>query len=139
MILTLAVLGWLACALGGVAVVLSRRRMLAVLDAALTARDTWKQDYEGAREYGNELTRQLKTAQACLAALETQTVPSAAPVLAGIPMELQTQIQGWIKEQDTRWPERSGEAKRHQVYAAALKAAPDISKRAIARAIEAAL
>ena len=42
-------------------------------------------------------------------------------------------------EQDARWPDRDGEAKRHQVYAALIKAFPGESKRVIARAIEDAL
>lgn len=42
-------------------------------------------------------------------------------------------------EQERYWPERSGEAKRHQVYAALMKRFPGESKRVIARAIEAAL
>lgn len=44
-----------------------------------------------------------------------------------------------VNEQDARWPERSGEAKRHQVYALLLKEFPDTSKRSVSRAIEDAL
>lgn len=43
------------------------------------------------------------------------------------------------REQESRWPERSGEAKRHQVYALLLKEFPDTSKRSVSRAIEDAL
>lgn len=42
-------------------------------------------------------------------------------------------------EQDMRWPDRSGEAKRHQVYAALVKEYPDLSRRRLSRAIEEAL
>jgi hypothetical protein len=41
--------------------------------------------------------------------------------------------------QEKNYPERGGEAKRHQVYAALLKMFPDRTKRNVARAIEAVL
>lgn len=41
--------------------------------------------------------------------------------------------------QDRDWPDRSGEAKRHQVYAALLKLFPSRTKREISKAIEDAL
>lgn len=41
--------------------------------------------------------------------------------------------------QNDRWPDRSGEAKRHQVFAQLIDAFPTTSKRALARAIEDAL
>ncbi len=57
-----------------------------------------------------------------------------------VPLDALTQhAQVLIHEQETRWPERSGEAKRHQVYAALIDAFPGVSKRAISRAIEDAL
>jgi hypothetical protein len=42
-------------------------------------------------------------------------------------------------EQDQRWPERSGEAKRHQVWSQLRKEFADASGKAISRAIEDAL
>lgn len=47
--------------------------------------------------------------------------------------------QALAKEQQEQYPERSGESKRHQVFAALLKAHPNATKRAVALAIEAAL
>lgn len=47
--------------------------------------------------------------------------------------------QALAQEQQDQYPERSGESKRHQVFAALLKAHPDAPKRAVALAIEAAL
>lgn len=41
--------------------------------------------------------------------------------------------------QDGHWPDRDGEAKRHQVYAQLVKEWPDTSRREISRAIETAL
>ena len=43
------------------------------------------------------------------------------------------------REQQQGWPERSGEGKRHQVYARLLKEFPSANKRDIAIAIEMAL
>jgi len=42
-------------------------------------------------------------------------------------------------EQDERWGDRDGEAKRHQVYSRLIKEFPDRQKRELARAIEDAL
>lgn len=39
-------------------------------------------------------------------------------------------------EQETRWPDRSGEGKCHAVYGALLKAFPALPKRTLRRAIE---
>lgn len=43
------------------------------------------------------------------------------------------------QEQDAKWPDRDGEAKRHQVYSRLLKEFPTRAKREIARAIEDAI
>ncbi|HND25058.1 MAG TPA: hypothetical protein PK229_12115 [Rhodocyclaceae bacterium] len=57
------------------------------------------------------------------------TTPDAVSVLA----------RALVQDQQARWPERSGEAKRHQVYAQLIDAFPDTPKRALSRAIEDAL
>jgi hypothetical protein len=44
-----------------------------------------------------------------------------------------------VQEQNQRWPDRDGEAKRHQCYARLVKEFPTRAKREIARAIEDAL
>lgn len=44
-----------------------------------------------------------------------------------------------VQAQQAQYPERSGEAKRHQVFAALLKDFPDAKARSVALAIEAAL
>lgn len=40
------------------------------------------------------------------------------------------------REQEDRWPERDGEAKRHQVYARLIKEFPEMRRRVLARVIE---
>lgn len=62
-------------------------------------------------------------------------LPAAAPNLEPVVILARTLVQ----EQETRWPDRSGEAKRHQVYAQLLDAFPETPKRALSRAIEDAL
>ena len=55
------------------------------------------------------------------------------------PSVVQLRAQALTEEQDARWPERSGEAKRHQVYSRLLKDFPETPRRILARAIEDAL
>ena len=43
------------------------------------------------------------------------------------------------QEQQEKWPERSGEGKRHAVYAALIKLFPEASHRSLSRAIEDAI
>lgn len=62
-------------------------------------------------------------------------VPADAPALGPVAALARVLVQ----EQETRWPERSGEAKRHQVYAQLLDVFPGTPKRALSRAIEDAL
>lgn len=61
-------------------------------------------------------------------------VPPALPADAVL-----TLARTLVQEQETRWPDRSGEAKRHQVYAALLEMFPATPKRTLSRVIEAAL
>lgn len=106
------------------------------LAEAVEQQDYWRHEFDSAVAHAADVTASLDTALARVAEHET-TRTGGAP--SDVPAELQAQIAGWIQEQETRWPERSGEAKRHQVYAAAVKAAPTVSKRAISQAIEGAL
>ena len=48
-------------------------------------------------------------------------------------------VKPFCNEQNDRWPDRSGEAKKHAVYAHAIKLLPDVPKRDVSLAIELAL
>jgi hypothetical protein len=62
--------------------------------------------------------------------LEGPPVQGSDPVLA---------IARTLVRMQQTWPDRSGEAKRHQVYASLLKTFPDATPRRLSRVIEDAL
>ena len=64
--------------------------------------------------------------------------PQPAAALTHVPALLDL-ARRLVREQDDRWPDRSGEAKRHQVLAQLIDAFPATSKRLLSRAIEDAL
>jgi hypothetical protein len=65
--------------------------------------------------------------------------PPSTDIVLTIPRDALFEAAKALVAQQQQWPDRSGEAKRHQVYAALLKAHPTAQRRAVALAIEAAL
>lgn len=81
--------------------------------------------------------RALRTQLAVwLHALATWIAPAPVAVFRDPIVELARRL---CALQEANWPERSGESKRHQVYAQLLKDFPSASRRDISRAIEDAL
>lgn len=81
----------------------------------------------------------VRVLRAWLRTLEPEPAPVDAVALM-VPIDaLLANARVLVQAQETRYPSRSGEAKRHQVYAELVKLFPDRTKRAIAVAIEAAL
>lgn len=80
----------------------------------------------------------MRVIAAWLRRLADRLDPPVAPVAPDLGPLLARAV-ALVAEQEARWPDRDGEAKRHQVYAALIKAFPGESKRVIARAIEDAL